>query len=72
MNVPGVDLGLDALTAADCRELEMAADQEVDFVAASFVGSAADIHAVEAALDDLDMDVPIIAKIERAEAVSRL
>ena len=72
VNVPGVDLGLDALTAADRRELEMAAEHEVDFVAASFVGSAADIHAVEAALDDLDMDVPIIAKIERAGAVSRL
>jgi pyruvate kinase len=72
VNVPGVDLDLDIITERDQRELEMAADREIDFVASSFVGSAEDVYAVEAALDELGMDVPIIAKIERADAVSRL
>ena len=72
VNVPGIDLDLDPVTDRDRRELEMAADREIDFVAASFVGSAEDVYAVGAVLEDLGMDVPIIAKIERAEAVGSL
>ena len=72
VNVPGVDLGLEIVTESDRRELEMAADRGVDFVASSFVGSAADVYAVGSVLEDLGMDVPIIAKIERADAVSHL
>jgi len=72
VNVPGVDLGLDVITEGDRRELEMAADRDVDFVASSFVGSAADVYAVGGVLEDLGMDVPIIAKIERADAISHL
>jgi pyruvate kinase len=72
VNVPGIDLDLDPVTDRDRRELEMAADREIDFVAASFVGSAEDVYAVGAVLEDLGMDVPIIAKIERAEAIGSL
>ena len=72
VNVPGVDLGLEVITESDRQELEMAADRDVDFVASSFVGSAADVYAVGSVLEDLGMDVPIIAKIERADAISHL
>lgn len=72
VNVPGVDLGLDPVTEGDRRELEMAADREVDFVAASFVGSAEDVYSVESVLEEFGMDVPIVAKIERADAIGRL
>ena len=71
VNVPGVDLGLDPVTDRDRRELEMASEYEIDFVAASFVGSADDVYAVGSVLEELDMDVPIVAKIERADAVVR-
>jgi pyruvate kinase len=72
VNVPGVDLGLDVLTDADRRELDLAADADVDFVAASFVRSADDIYAVNEALEARDAAIPVIAKIERADAVTNL
>ena len=72
VNVPGVDLGLTFVTEADRADLALAADVGVDFVAASFVGSAADIYAIEAVLEAHDATIPIIAKIERADAVENL
>ncbi len=72
VNVPGVGLGLEALTAPDRRELELAAEVGVDFVAASFVADAADVYEVSDALDDLGADVPVVAKVERAAAVENL
>jgi pyruvate kinase len=73
VNVPGVDLKLPAVTEADRAELDLAAAAEVDFVAASFVRSAEDIYAVSAELEERDADhIPIVAKIERADAVANL
>jgi pyruvate kinase len=69
VNLPGVDLDLPAVTDADEQELDLAAEAGVDFVAASFVRSAEDVYEVSAHLEDRDADVPIIAKIERADAV---
>ncbi|WP_247731570.1 pyruvate kinase [Halovivax limisalsi] len=72
VNVPGVELDLETVTDADRRELELAAEKSVDFVAASFVGSADDVYEVNEFLESLGADVPIVSKIERAEAVSNL
>ncbi len=72
VNVPGVDLGLEVVNESDRAELELAAEAGVDYVAASFVGSAADVYAVNTVLESFDADIPVIAKIERAEAVENL
>jgi pyruvate kinase len=72
VNVPGVDLGLDPVTEKDRRDLEQAADLDVDFVAASFVRSGDDVLAVGEVLEELGADIPLIAKIERADAVENL
>lgn len=72
VNVPGVDLGLPVITANDELELDVAADVQPDFVAASFVRSGEDIYRIETALDDRDVTIPIVAKIERREAVDNL
>ena len=72
VNVPGVDLGLPAVTDADRRELDVAAEKSVDFVAASFVRSAEDIYAVGAELEERGAEIPIIAKIERSDAVENI
>jgi len=72
VNLPGVDLDLPAVTGADERELDLAAEAEVDFVAASFVRSAADVYEVSAHLEERGADIPIIAKIERADAVANI
>ncbi|UIP01239.1 pyruvate kinase [Halobaculum sp. CBA1158] len=73
VNVPGVDLGLPTITERDERELDLAADHDVDFVAASFIGDAGDVYAVADALEERGAgDVPVVAKIERADAVENL
>ncbi|WP_436901842.1 pyruvate kinase [Halovenus halobia] len=72
VNVPGVDLGLPAVTDQDRTELDVAAEAGVDFVAGSFVRSAADVYEIGSELDDRGVEIPIIAKIERADAVENI
>ena len=72
VNVPRVDLGLETITENDRRELELAAEKGVDFVAASFVRSGEDVYGVSQTLEELGASIPVIAKIERADAVENL
>ena len=72
VNVPGVDLDLEVVTEKDRRDLAMAAETEVDFVAASFIRTADDVLAVESVLEEHDADIPVVAKIERSGAVENL
>ncbi|WP_415381889.1 pyruvate kinase [Halosimplex sp. TS25] len=72
VNVPGVELGLPVITDQDREELKVAAEKEVDFVAASFVRNGEDVYEISGALDELGADIPIIAKIEREVAVENL
>ncbi|MFC6871985.1 pyruvate kinase [Halobellus marinus] len=72
VNLPGVDLGIDLITERDRTELALAAETEADFVAASFVRSAADVYTISDALEELGADIPVVAKIERAGAVENL
>jgi pyruvate kinase len=60
------------LTDKDREDLRLGVRQGVDFVAVSFVRSAADLAAVRDELRSLDAHVPLVAKIERAEAVRNL
>ncbi|WP_138008037.1 pyruvate kinase [Halalkalirubrum salinum] len=72
VNVPGVDLDIELITDADLAELELAADKQADFVAASFVRDAEDIYAIADQLEEFGADIPVVAKIERAGAVDNL
>ncbi|MFB6243048.1 MAG: pyruvate kinase [Halobaculum sp.] len=73
VNLPGVDLDLDPVTDSDEAELAVAAETDVDFVAASFVRDAEDVYAVRDALESHGAgDVPLVAKIERRGAVENL
>jgi len=72
VNVPGVDLGLDPVTEADERELDLAGEIGVDFVAASFVRDGEDVLRVNRAIEERGVDVPVVAKVERADAVANL
>ncbi|WP_458185137.1 pyruvate kinase [Haladaptatus sp. NG-WS-4] len=72
VNVPGVELGIDPVTEKDRDDLQLAAEECVDFVAASFVRDADDVYEVNRVLEDHDADIPIIAKIERRGAVDNL
>ncbi|WP_049926127.1 pyruvate kinase [Halopiger goleimassiliensis] len=72
VNVPGVDLDLEIVTEEDRKDLELAAEKEVDFVAASFVRDAEDVYEVNEVLEEQGAEIPIVAKIERAGAVENL
>ncbi|MBX0304469.1 pyruvate kinase [Haloarcula salinisoli] len=70
--VPGVELGLPTVTEKDQTELEVAAEKEVDFVAASFVRDGDFVREIEETLSELGADIPIISKIERDIAVDNI
>ena len=72
VNLPGIDLGIQACTVEDRRFLAFAAAEQLDAVSQSFVQNAADIDFVRQAAAALDYTPFIIAKIERQAAVENL
>jgi len=68
LNLPGIDLGIQAFTAQDRQWLEFAAQQGIDAVSQSFVETAEDIEMVRLEAAALGYRPFIIAKIERAGA----
>ena len=72
LNLPGIDLGISAFTDHDRDCLEFALKQGVDAVSQSFVETAADLEAVRSAAKTLGRQPFLIAKIERAGALTHL
>jgi len=72
VNVPGVHIDLPALTEKDKRNILFAIEQDLDFIAHSFVRSAADVKAVQDILDAHNSDIKIISKIENQEGVDNI
>ena len=72
VNLPDTEVKAPALSAQDRRDIQFAADQEVDWIAMSFVRSAADVKAVRRAIKRTGLAAPVMAKIERPEAVKLL
>jgi pyruvate kinase len=72
MNLPGVKLSTPALTEKDRRDLAFGVANGVDYVALSFVRQAADVEEVKALIKSLGGTTPVIAKIEKREAVNDL
>ncbi len=72
INIPGRKLSTPALTPKDRRDLAAGVKMGVDYVALSFVREAADIEVLKRALRRLKADIPIIAKIEKPQAVENL
>lgn len=69
VNLPGVSIDLPAVTERDRRNIGYAVELGVDFIAHSFVRSAADVGEVRAILDSLGSGIQIISKIENQEGV---
>ena len=72
VNLPGVPLPIPSLTRKDIDDLEFALELGVDYVALSFVRSAADVHDLKALIDQAGSHAHVIAKIEKAEAIDAL
>jgi len=72
VNVPGVPVPIPALTRKDMDDLDFALDLGVDFVALSFVRSAADVRDLKELIGAAGSPAHVIAKIEKSEAVDAL
>ncbi len=72
VNVPGEHIDLPALTEKDRRNILLAIEEGIDFIAHSFVRSVQDVRAVQQILDEHGSDIKIIAKIENQEGVDNI
>lgn len=72
VNIPSVSINLPALTAKDEAFVRFAADNDIDFIAHSFVRNKEDVLAVQKILDEKGSPVKIIAKIENQQGVDHI
>ena len=72
LNIPGAALSVPALSAKDVADLRWALNLGADMVALSFVRSARDLDQVHRVMDEEGRRVPVIAKIEKPQAVENL
>jgi pyruvate kinase len=72
INLPGAVLSLPSLTGKDKKDLAFGLASGVDLVAISFVRSAADVWAVKKIIAAAGRDTPVIAKLEKPQAIENL
>jgi pyruvate kinase len=72
VNLPGVSLPIPSLTPKDVEDLEFALQLGVDYVALSFVRTAADVRELKKLIEHAGSPAHVIAKIEKAEAIECL
>ncbi len=72
MSLPGMNVSAPALSEKDIDDLEFALRLGVDLVALSFVRSPADVELVHEVMDRVGRRVPVIAKLEKPEAIDNL
>ena len=72
INLPGVAVSVPALSEKDIDDLRWGLKVGADFIALSFVRSAEDIKDVHRIMDEEGIRVPVIAKIEKPQAVENL
>lgn len=72
VNIPGRHIDLPALTEKDKHNILFAIEQDIDFIAHSFVRNAQDVKAVQDILDEHHSDIKIISKIENQEGVDNI
>jgi pyruvate kinase len=72
INLPGVAVSVPALSEKDIDDLRWGLKAGADFIALSFVRNAEDISGVHKIMDELGIRVPVIAKIEKPQAVENL
>jgi pyruvate kinase len=72
INLPGVAVSVPAMSEKDTDDLRWALRQGIDMVALSFVRSAKDVQLVHKVMDEEGRRVPVIAKLEKPQAVANL
>lgn len=69
INLPGVNVSAPCLTKKDLIDLDFALEADVDFIALSFVRTAEDIEEIKQIIREKGKDTPVVAKIEKPEAL---
>ncbi len=69
VSAPGAQLSLSALSDKDREDARFAAEQQVDYLALSFVRTGDDVCELRNLLNELGSDIPIVTKIEKSEAI---
>jgi len=72
LNLPGVPVSAPSLTEKDVEDLRYGIEREVDFVAVSFVRRAEDVLAAKRIIRGAGADIPVVAKLEKPEAIANL
>jgi pyruvate kinase len=72
INLPGIKLDIPSMTAKDRKDLRSALIIGADYLALSFVRTAADVRAAKLAIARAGKDTPVIAKLEKPEAIDNL
>ncbi|MBP6015216.1 MAG: pyruvate kinase [Candidatus Promineofilum sp.] len=72
VNAPGVDLPISCLSDKDRDDLELICELDFDYVALSFVRTAYDIQELRDLMEHKPRQIPIIAKVEKSEAIDNL
>jgi len=69
VSAPGANLQLSALSDKDRNDAKFAVEQQLDFIALSFVRGGDDVCELRSLLDSFGSNIPIVTKIEKAEAL---
>jgi len=73
VNLPGIRVNLPALTDDDIKDILFGVEQDIDFIAASFIRKAADVLAIRDILEECGVrGIDIISKIESSESVDNI
>jgi pyruvate kinase len=72
INLPGVTLPIESLTEKDIVDLHWAVQQKADYIALSFVRRASDCERAKKLISDAGGHAPLVAKIEKSEAIDHL
>ena len=72
VNLPGTPLSLGPMSAENREDLLFAVDNDIDYIAASFVRTARDVQEIRQLVADHGAHIPVIAKIENKDAVDNL
>ena len=72
IDLPGVEISTEAVTEKDLIDLHFGLEQGVDWIALSFVRRAEDLLALKRAIAEAGQDTPVIAKLEKPEALDAL
>jgi pyruvate kinase len=72
VNFPTLNLRLPSMTEKDKQDLEFGVEQEVDIISLSFVRRAEDVQELKALLREKGADIPVLAKLEKPQAIANL